>query len=53
MSFSFPYQLKEYIYKEFQKEIDKETELKDELETVDDLFYFFHKTEWKRGLIIF
>ena len=45
MSFSFPYQLKEYIYKEFQKEIDKETELKDELETVDDLFYFFHKTD--------
>ena len=42
MTSAFPHDLKKYIFKNFQKVIDKDLEINDELETVDDLFYFFH-----------
>ena len=47
MNSSFPHKFKEYIYTEFQKEIDKETEINDEIKTVDDLFYVFHETDMR------
>ena len=48
MSSAFPHDLKKYIFKNFQKVIDKDSEINDELETVDDLFYFFHKTDMEK-----
>ena len=45
MTSAFPHDLKKYIFKNFQKIIDQDSEIKDELETVDDLFYFFHRTD--------
>ena len=45
MTSAFPHDLKKYIFKNFQKIIDQDSEINDELETVDDLFYFFHRTD--------
>ena len=50
MTSSFPHELKKFVFKEFQKHLDKELPIDGEKLTIKNYFHFFHETDVEEQL---
>ena len=47
MTSTFPHELKEFVLKDFQKNLDDEPAIRGKKLTVEDYFHFFHETDFE------